>query len=85
MQANSDPLWWLAMVVAAGLAVVPFLIVSRQRWWPGAFGWAIDLLSIGLAVSDNFHGLTPIAIAGLIVGSTLGFTGILTGPNSPAS
>ena len=25
MQTNSDPLWWLAMVVAAALAIVPFL------------------------------------------------------------
>ncbi len=83
MSTNVDPLWWLAMIVAAILAVIPFLIVPQRRWWPGAFGWAIDFLSIGLAVSDNFHGLTPLAIAGLIVGSVLGFTGVLTGPNSP--
>ncbi|HEX2912706.1 MAG TPA: hypothetical protein VH186_18010 [Chloroflexia bacterium] len=76
--------WWF-MIIGIATAFIPFLIVSRKRWWPGAWGWAIDFIAISLAVSDNFHSWTPVSIAGLIVGTTLGFTGILTGPNSPAA
>ncbi len=76
--------WWF-MIIAVVAAAIPFFIVPRRRWWPGAFGWAINFLAIGIAVSDSFHTWTSVSIAMLIVGTTLGFTGSLIGPNSPAS
>jgi hypothetical protein len=75
--------WWF-MIVGVVIAAVPFFLVPRARWWPGAWGWAIDFLAIGLIVSDGFHNWTPVGIAMMIVGTVLGFAGSLTGPNSPA-
>ncbi len=76
--------WWF-MIIAVVAAAIPFLIVSRKRWWPGAWGWAIDFIAIGIMVSDGFHGFTSLAIGLMIVGTVLGFTGSLIGPNSPVS
>ncbi len=82
---TGDGIGWWFIIVAVAAAAIPFLIIPSKRWWPGAFGWGITLFSIGLAVADNFRYWTPVSIAGLIVGTVLGFTGVLIGPNSPAN
>lgn len=75
--------WWF-MIIAAGLAVIPFVTTQQKRWWPGAWGWSITFISIGILVSDNFRNWATIGISGVALGAILGFAGVMNGPNSPA-
>ncbi|NWJ44603.1 MAG: hypothetical protein HXX08_01875 [Chloroflexi bacterium] len=75
---------WLAMIPAIILAVVPYLIIKKGRWWPGAFGWMLIILAIGVLASEGFRNLGPVGLAGIFFGTVLGFAGLLGGPSSPA-
>ncbi len=73
--------WWVlipTLVIAAG-----FIAFGGERKWPGSWGWALCILGIGLMIADGFKTWSTVSIALLIVGSVLGFTGILTSSNSP--
>lgn len=81
---TGDGIGWWFLAVGVVLAVIPFVIVKRERWWPGAWGWAICFFAIGVGVADNFRSWMGFVLAALLVGLTLGFAGVLNGPNSPA-
>lgn len=76
--------WWF-IAVAVLAAAIPFFIVRRQRWWPSAWGWAFCFFFAGLMVADGFRDWTPVALFGILIGLTLGFAGVLNGPNSPVA
>jgi hypothetical protein len=74
-----------ALIPTVILAAVPYLLIKRERWWPGAFGWALVIVSSGVGVADYFRAWGPVALAGIFFGVVLGFAGVLNGPNSPAN
>ncbi len=76
--------WWM-LIPALVLCVVPYLIIDRKRWWPGAFGWALCIFSVGLMAASNFGTLATVGFALLFFGVVFGFAGSLNGPNSPAN
>lgn len=76
---------WIAYIVAAIAIVVLFVTWRSRRYWPGAVGWAIDILSIAFLVQIDFGYWAALGLAGLIVGTVLGFTGFLNGDNSPVN
>ncbi len=76
--------WW-ALIPTFILAAVPYLLIDRRRWWPGAFGWALTIVAVGVLASDGFRAWGPVGLAGIFFGVVLGFAGSLNGPNSPAN
>lgn len=76
---------WIGLIVAVVAVGVLFVSWRSRRYWPGAVGWAIDILSIGFLVAIDFGDYTALGIAGLIIGTVLAFTGFLIGRNSPVS
>jgi len=76
--------WWL-LIPTLVLCSVPYFLISQKRWWPGAWGWACVILSIGILAADGFKAWGPVGFAGLFFGFVLGFAGSLNGPNSPAN
>ncbi len=75
-------LGWLFLIPTLIIAAA-FLVLGGEKKWPGPWGWALCVLGIGIMIADGFHSWTPVSIALLIVGSTLGWTGVLTSDNSP--
>lgn len=74
--------WWVlipTLVIAAG-----FLVLGKpENRWPGSWGWALDILGIGILVADGFKSWSAVSIALLTVGTVLAFTGVLISSNSP--
>ena len=76
---------WIAFIVAAAGIIVLFTTWRSRRYWPGAVGWAIDMVSVAFMITDGFGDYSAIGVAGLIVGTTLAFTGFLISQNSPVT
>jgi hypothetical protein len=67
------------------LALIPFFLVKeRNRWWPGAYGWAMVIFSVGVMAADGFRTFAAVGISIMFFGFVLGFAGVMSGPNSPA-
>ncbi len=76
-------LGWVALIPALVIAAGFLVLGKPESRWPGSWGWALDILGIGILVADGFHSWSAVSIALLIVGTVLGFTGVLTSSNSP--
>jgi hypothetical protein len=76
--------WWM-LIPALVLCAVPYFVIDRPRWWPGAFGWALCIFSVGLMAASGFRDVAIVGFALLFFGVVLGFAGSLNGPNSPAN
>ncbi|MEI6045831.1 MAG: hypothetical protein WCS37_15900 [Chloroflexota bacterium] len=75
--------WWffpIAVVVAAAFQV---LLGSKTKW-PGTWGWVLCIIGIGIWVADDFKSWSGLGLAFMVIGTIIGFAGVLTSSNSPA-